>query len=681
MGNGILKLLRLSPSAQSVDYVRRKKQFQLHRLLTEQRHPKTWDLSFKIKSDALEGLRKILSVDEEISNKIMVLSKKPKLVIQAVNAVAKAIVEGKKIYIYGCGSTGRLAKQIESALWKPFWRQLKSSMLWEKLKNFLPSDIEEHLIGEMTGGDRALVSALEGLEDLQLIGYLQLIDKNIKKGDVLFAITEGGETSSVIGFIQGALKLYGKITSQKKNEIKKKLYFIYNNPNEVLKLIKRSRIVLENKIITKINLTTGPQAIAGSTRAQATTIDTYVMGIIIEEAIYKVLRVFLTKDELSLVGFRNRTLSQRLKDFVHIPTTIFNLINDIAPFTELETKTYKNHHFSIYFAKKALFPIFIDVAERSPTFKLNPLDTVKVPRKSWVRVWTPVTDYREAWKVLLERRFKGLNPPFYKAHVSKKVRDKFLQHTALNSLNEVGQDQEALYDFSFSKYNIEKHPPRKGDLGVMICVDEEIDELLNPSSSFRSFLSLCKKNGSNVALLLITEKQRDELLVLLRSNIGDLDQDDHIIVLTMSRKDDPLNLRRHIALKMVLNAHSTAVMAKLSRVLGNTMVNVNPTNLKLIGRSTFLILSHVNDIVSRNEWKNKYGKTKPIKYADANAILFSAMRFVRKLEKTGQTPEVPLCIFRVLETLRQKKCISWEETFFILENEGFENYLQRVLSS
>lgn len=111
------------------------------------------------------------------------------------------------------------------------------------------------------------------------------------------------------------------------------------------------------------------------------------------------------------------------------------------------------------------------------------------------------------------------------------------------------------------------------------------------------------------------------------------------------------------------------------------MVNVNPTNLKLIGRSTFLILSHVNDIVSRNEWKNKYGKTKPIKYANANAILFSAMRFVRKLEKTGQTPEVPLCIIRVLETLRQKKCISWEETFFILENEGFENYLQRVLSS
>ena len=43
----------------------------------------------------------------------------------------------------------------------------------------------------MTGGDRALISSLEGLEDLQLIGQIQLEDHNIKKGDVVFAVTEG----------------------------------------------------------------------------------------------------------------------------------------------------------------------------------------------------------------------------------------------------------------------------------------------------------------------------------------------------------------------------------------------------------------------------------------------------------------------------------------------------------
>jgi N-acetylmuramic acid 6-phosphate etherase len=57
------------------------------------------------------------------------------------------------------------------------------------------------VIGELTGGDRALINALEGFEDLFVIGELQLHDNGIKKGDVVIAVTEGGETSSVIGTI------------------------------------------------------------------------------------------------------------------------------------------------------------------------------------------------------------------------------------------------------------------------------------------------------------------------------------------------------------------------------------------------------------------------------------------------------------------------------------------------
>ena len=50
---------------------------------------------------------------------------------------------------------------------------------------------KEMLIGEMTGGDRSLISSLEGLEDLQLIGEIQMKDHKIGKGDVVFAVTEG----------------------------------------------------------------------------------------------------------------------------------------------------------------------------------------------------------------------------------------------------------------------------------------------------------------------------------------------------------------------------------------------------------------------------------------------------------------------------------------------------------
>lgn len=63
-------------------------------------------------------------------------------------------------------------------------------------------------MGEMTGGDRALVSALEGFEDLQVIGQVQMEVNKIERGDVVIAITEGGLTNSVIGTIKAARSLY-----------------------------------------------------------------------------------------------------------------------------------------------------------------------------------------------------------------------------------------------------------------------------------------------------------------------------------------------------------------------------------------------------------------------------------------------------------------------------------------
>ena len=86
--------------------------------------------------------------------------------------------ESRKVYIYGCGSTGRLAKQIESETWKQYWRRIRErhsgTPLLEKVTRLLGENIHDKVIGELTGGDRALVNALEGFEDLQIIGQLQL---------------------------------------------------------------------------------------------------------------------------------------------------------------------------------------------------------------------------------------------------------------------------------------------------------------------------------------------------------------------------------------------------------------------------------------------------------------------------------------------------------------------------
>ncbi len=222
-----------------------------------------------------------------------------------MQAVVRALRHNRRIYLYGCGATGRLAKQMESAIWRPFWKKLKSGGLWPKLAGLVAENIEDSLIGEMTGADRALISSLEGFEDLQLIGRLQLQEHGIGKGDAVFCISEGGETSSVIGTILAAAERYGTDVSRARQN----LFFIYNNPDSLLRPFGRCRAVLDNAAISRINLATGPQAIAGSTRMQAASSETFVMGVILEEAIARLLGERLTPTQVQELGFSSASLS------------------------------------------------------------------------------------------------------------------------------------------------------------------------------------------------------------------------------------------------------------------------------------------------------------------------------------------------------------------------------------
>jgi len=589
----ILSLLRIDPSPQSVDYVQNKKQFQLHSLLTEQRHPQTWDLSFVIKHNIREGLRQIFSVDEDISQKLRELSEDISSLNQASQAITQAIMEGKKIYVYGCGSTGRLAKQMESAVWRPFWSTLKKKKdLWDRLQSSLPADIEDRLIGEMTGGDRALISALEGFEDLELVGKLQLQDRGVERGDVVFCITEGGETSSVIGAILGALEQYGASPEDTSQNAKKYLYFIYNNPNDVLLPFDRSRAVLENPAITKINLTSGPQSITGSTRMQATTAETFVMGIILEFGIRGVLKEFLSDEELAKLGFTQKTgWKERLLGFDDIKDLLTDSLEKIEPLTVLECETYHNGNFATYFAKNALITVFIDCAERSPTFHLYPLDTVQnKQRKCWLQVWTEGKDLHEAWLNFLGREFHGLKEKLYKPFFLDQIEDVYLKDAALKSLSQAGNGQKNLYDFSLADRNIETRGPQKEDLGVLVCLDEEIDKLAVPDSPSSRFIRLFKENDASLGLIMIDDRELDEIKEII--SLLNLNPDKDVVIhFALSHAGDPLSINRQTLLKMLLNGHSTAVMARMGRVVGNTMTHVNPSNLKLIGRATYLIKS------------------------------------------------------------------------------------------
>lgn len=689
---GLLKLLGIEPSAESVDYVQNKTQFQLHTLLTEQRHPKTWHLGERVREDTLAGLRMLSSVDDDVLARTEELAAAPEGLEQAAREVETAILGGRKIYVYGCGATGRLAKQMESAFWRPFWRGVRAdARIWKKAAGRLPAGggIEDSLIGEMTGADRALISSLEGFEDLPLIGRLQLRDRGVAKGDVVICVTEGGETSSVIGTVLAALDEWKAGPGYDPAESRKKLYFVYNNPDDRLMPFDRSRSVLTEPGITKINLTTGPQAITGSTRMQATTIETYVVAAIVETAVERVLAPVLGPRDMERLGFAGDTsrggtsVAAKLAEFGGVLAGARAALPDLAALTDLEAAAYAGGQFSTYYAERGLITVFIDSTERSPTFRLAPLDTVREPkRKCWIQVWTKAATPAEAWRAFLGRPFRGLRAEIYRRPFETEVADPYLRRAALESLKKAGDDQAGLYDFSLSTANTEGRGPKKGDLCVLVAMTPEDRAFDDAGSSFAGVLRLAAAGGADAGVLIFTGrpvKEFPDLAARVRRRWAGAAGRLVVAPVSVRPDADPFGLRQQMAAKMLLNAHSTAVMAKLGKVVGNTMTNVSPSNLKLIGRATYLIQSHVNDILGTPKWVAAHGSRDPVTYGEANAVLYDAIAFLRDRQaEGGQTAEVAFSIIRILESLKEKRGLGGEETLAIVKGVGLSKYLESL---
>jgi N-acetylmuramic acid 6-phosphate etherase len=405
---------------------------------------------------------------------------------------------------------------------------------------------------------------------------------------------------------------------------------------------------------------------------QATTIETFVIGCALEEALERVFGRFLSAKDMARTGFKDDlTLAERLQVFPAVLEEVKRNIPAIASLTEIESETYGRGRFSTYIAGRALITVFIDSTERSPTFRLFPLDTVNEPRrKCWIQVWTPAADLVDAWKSFLGRPFRGLSPELYRRPFEEEIEDDFLRSAALESLQKAGDGQQYLYDFSFAEDNIRKRGPQEDDLGVIVLSGEEAGAPRDDHSSFQKFAEICLKRGARLAAIAAAGKPPGTFSELIPGASGLL------VSLSIPAANDPFGLAQQTGLKMLLNAHSTAVMTRLGRVIGNTMTNVSPSNLKLIGRATFLVQSHVNDVLARPNWVKRYGRREPITYGEANVVLFEAIGFMKTgKEAVGQTAEVALSIIRILESLRQNRGLTNEEAFEIVGKVGLDRYL------
>ena len=315
------------------DFVENEKEFHLGFLPTEQSNPLTKTLEKDFLSDPVSGVRTLQKCDRNVLQMLKKVFASKEFALLA-DTIYSTITSGKRVIFSGCGATGRLSILLEW-MWKKFCTE-----------NPALSSYGKNVESIMTGGDFALIRSVEFFEDYHSFGARQVRETNMEKGDTLVAITEGGETSSVLGSIRQAL------------ENKCKVFLLFNNPADLLAdNLERSRAAIRDSRVTVLDLYCGPMALAGSTRMQATTSEQYVAGAALEMTACRIAG-------LEVLDYA--------AEFEKLLSSLEEAAPVLASYAAFEAGVYRKKGYITYFADDYLLDIFTDTTERAPTFMIPP---------------------------------------------------------------------------------------------------------------------------------------------------------------------------------------------------------------------------------------------------------------------------------------------------------------------
>jgi N-acetylmuramic acid 6-phosphate etherase len=366
MKNIILKIMNDS-DLKAEQFLSISSQYKLGKLVTEASHPYTRDLSYLASDNLPEAVSKLKELD---NTTITVLSEKINQICYLKDIIRDTFNSGYNVFFCGCGATGRLSLTIET-----LWRQVHKGQA-----------IENRVFSFMSGGDVALIRSIENFEDFPQYGARQLLEAGFKDGDLLIGTTEGGETPFVIGAVEMAAQIS-----------KRKPFFLYCNPDNLLcEVAERSKRVIQNTGIKKINLTVGPMAVTGSTRMQSSTILLAVAGI-----------------ALFYYNSGNDVIENEIDAFKKFWNS--SDIGFIRKFIIRETDFYNNGDFLLYETDNQLgITVITDTTERSPTFSLYPFENVHEKEMNLSLCYLFMSESNsseEAWGKLLWRTPRTLEWP------------------------------------------------------------------------------------------------------------------------------------------------------------------------------------------------------------------------------------------------------------------------------
>ena len=514
--------------ANARDFIINETQFHLGFLPTEQSNPQTRNLDKEFARSTVDGIANLQLVDRNVltmAQKVLKSAPFEKLCADGL----ETLKNGRKIVFSGCGATGRLSILLES-----MWRECAG-----KYAPLTP--YADQVFSIMTGGDFALVRSVEFFEDYLEFGREQLRNLNIGKDDMIVAITEGGETSSVLGTLEEAVNRGAKG------------FLLFNNPADLLaERIERSARAIHDERVTVLDLYCGPMGLAGSTRMQATSSEQLIAGAALEymaSAIMGTPMPDIAGDFAKLLEELESPGSRKA----------------MADHIDFEAAIYRKHGRITYCADDCLLDIFTDTTERSPTFMLPPFrpsdDTASpVP---WAFVKNPLFDTPGVWQRNMRRPLRCLEwtkEDYIRLGAAEKIQNNPPRISSAHLLkiaigNEssperyaTGNDAAILIETGVAENRAE--------------LEKAFDDYAAPFAAAKKLFIGCGKGDFTVSCTI---------------------------------PDSPLRLIRHMAVKLVLNNISTGTMVVLGRVTGNWMSWVDCTNKKLMDRGARLV-SEIGDL-------------------------------------------------------------------------------------
>lgn len=505
---------------------------------TEKRHPKTFGLSQTMKKNRQAGLELLHNVDQEnISPLKNAFAQHQSQLLSELSSCFKT--EGRLILV-GSGTSGRIALQLE-AEWRQYWQKQSSEQN--------PFHYENAVCAVIAGGPRAFVRAKEGFEDSVSSGKEAIKNLKVTPKDIVVLISASGSAKFNIGAGIEARNSHCQT------------YYFYNSETPS----KMTKTLFEDYQVQHIRLVTGPQSITGSTRLQAGTMGLAFWGHLLNQVALNITDADSIEDAATTFTDQVAVLHSTLRNFLPTVSTIIQLEKDVlsdenADFYKTKATNQKGY-ITFIAPPKTLPTVKIDATETAPTFSTNPPRSVK-----------------DKAKQLKEAEFRAY---MLGSSTNKKAWQDLLGRS-LNSVEAIDAEEILLSSQADGDYGAFKDRPKGlGNLVIGVAKSRLTPE---HASEMITILSDAKAKGAQTAFIGVLEEDSidDHVTALKALTHAQL-------IIPYKVENDPLNILSTILLKQCLNLISNGTMIEMGKVYDNLMIDVSPSNDKLIDRVIRLV--------------------------------------------------------------------------------------------